>query len=72
MEIATFTGGPTLPPRTSTMVTVGSRLLSGTTVPAWVAYPHQDQLRRVGHGDEDTALGAAHVRSSSVRRRRLL
>jgi hypothetical protein len=38
----------------------------------WVAYPHQDQLRRVGHGDEGTAPGATHVGSSSVRRRRLL
>jgi hypothetical protein len=38
----------------------------------WVAYPHQNQLCRVGHGDEDTAPGAAHVGSSSVRRRRLL
>jgi hypothetical protein len=24
----------------------------------WVAYPHQDQLRRVGRGDEGTALGS--------------
>jgi hypothetical protein len=38
----------------------------------WVAYPHQDQLRRVGRGDEGTAPGAAHVGSSSVRRCRLL
>jgi hypothetical protein len=30
----------------------------------WVAYPHQDQLRRVGHGDEGTAPGAIHVGSS--------
>jgi hypothetical protein len=37
-----------------------------------VAYPHQDQLRRVSHGDEGTAPGATHVGSSSVRRRRLL
>jgi hypothetical protein len=35
-----------------------------------VAYPHQDQLRQVGRGDEDTAPGAAHVGSSSVWRRR--
>jgi hypothetical protein len=28
-----------------------------------VAYPHQDQLRRVGRGDEDTAPGATHVGS---------
>jgi hypothetical protein len=34
-----------------------------------VAYPHHDQLRRVGHGDEGTALGAAHVEGSSIRRR---
>jgi hypothetical protein len=38
----------------------------------WVAYPHQDQLCRVGRGDEDTAPGAAHVVSSLVRRCRLL
>jgi hypothetical protein len=38
----------------------------------WVAYTHQDQLRRVGRGDGDTALGVAHVGSSSVQRRRLL
>jgi hypothetical protein len=31
-EITTFTGGATLPPRTSTMVTIGSRPLSGTNV----------------------------------------
>jgi hypothetical protein len=37
----------------------------------WVAYPHQDQLRRVGRGDEGTAPGSPHVRSSSLRRRRL-
>jgi hypothetical protein len=34
-----------------------------------VVYPHQDQLRRVGRGDEGTPPGAAHVGSSSVRRR---
>jgi hypothetical protein len=33
-EIAAFTGGATLPPRTDTMVTMGSRPLSGTSVPA--------------------------------------
>jgi hypothetical protein len=33
-EIVTFTGGATLPPRTGTMVTMGSRPLSGTSVPA--------------------------------------
>jgi hypothetical protein len=38
----------------------------------WMAYPHQDQLRRVGRGDEDMAPGAAHVGSSSIWRRRLL
>jgi hypothetical protein len=37
-----------------------------------VAYPHQDQLRQVGRGDEGTAPCAAHVGSSSVRRHRLL
>jgi hypothetical protein len=68
-EIAAFTGGAALPPQTGTMVTMGSRPLSGTSVPTAVAYPHQDQLRRVGRGDEGTAPGAAHVGSSSVRRR---
>jgi hypothetical protein len=38
----------------------------------WVAYPHQDQLRRVSRSDDDTALGAVHVGGSSVRQRRLL
>jgi hypothetical protein len=33
MEITAFTGGVTLPPRTGTMVTDGSRPLSGTSVP---------------------------------------
>jgi hypothetical protein len=33
-EIAVFTGGVALPPRTGTMFTVGSRTLSGTSVPA--------------------------------------
>jgi hypothetical protein len=33
-EITAFTGGVILPPRTSTMVTMGSRPLSGTSVPA--------------------------------------
>src|SRR6266540_1788577 len=32
-EIAAFTGGAALPPRTGTMVTAGSRPLSGTLVP---------------------------------------
>jgi hypothetical protein len=32
-EIAAFTGGAALPPRTGTMVTMGSRTLSGTSVP---------------------------------------
>ena len=34
MEIAASTGGAALPPRIGTMVTVGSRPLSGTSVPA--------------------------------------
>jgi hypothetical protein len=34
MEIAAFTGGATLPPRTGTLVTMGSRPLKGTSVPA--------------------------------------
>jgi hypothetical protein len=34
MEIAAFTGGAALPPLTGTMVTMGSRPLSGTSVPA--------------------------------------
>jgi hypothetical protein len=33
MEIAAFTGGTALPPRTGTMVTMGSRPLSRTSVP---------------------------------------
>jgi hypothetical protein len=33
-EIAVSTGDATLPPRIGTMVTVGSRLLLGTSVPA--------------------------------------
>jgi hypothetical protein len=33
-ETAAFTGGAALPPRTGTMVTMGSRPLSGTPVPA--------------------------------------
>jgi hypothetical protein len=33
-EIAAFTGGVALPPRTGTMVTMGSRPLSGTSVSA--------------------------------------
>jgi hypothetical protein len=33
-ETAAFTGGAALPPRTSTMITMGSRPLSGTPVPA--------------------------------------
>jgi hypothetical protein len=38
-------------------------------IQAIVAYPPQDQLRRVGRGDEGTAPGAAHVGSNSIRRR---
>jgi hypothetical protein len=38
----------------------------------WVPYPHQDHQCRVARGDEDMTPGAAHVGSSSVRRRRLL
>jgi hypothetical protein len=34
MEIMAFTGGTALPPQTDTMVTMGSRPLSGTSVPA--------------------------------------
>jgi hypothetical protein len=34
MEIAAFTGGVALPPWTGTMVTMGSRPLSGMSVPA--------------------------------------
>jgi hypothetical protein len=34
MEIAVFIGGADLPPRTGTMVTMGSRPLLGTLVPA--------------------------------------
>jgi hypothetical protein len=38
-EIAAFTGGATLPPRTGTMVIVGSRPLSGTSVPVLGGLP---------------------------------
>jgi hypothetical protein len=72
MEITTFTGGAALPSRTGTMVTMGSRPLLGTSSRRRVAYPHQDQLRRVGRGDEGTTPGAAHAGGSSIRRRRLL
>jgi hypothetical protein len=71
-EITAFTGGAALPPRIGTMVTVRSRPLSGTSIPALVAYPHQEQLRRVGRSDEGTAPGSPHVGSNSVRRQRLL
>jgi hypothetical protein len=53
-KIATFISGVTLSPWIGTIVTMGSRPLSGTSVPAAGGYPHQDQLRRVGHGDEGT------------------
>jgi hypothetical protein len=33
-EITAFIGGAALPPRTGTMVSIGSRPLSGTSVPA--------------------------------------
>jgi hypothetical protein len=39
-EIAAFTGGTALPPRTGTMVTMGSRPLSGTSVTPHVSKPH--------------------------------
>jgi hypothetical protein len=71
-EIAAFTGGAALPPRTGTMVTLDPGHCQGRRSRRRVAYPHQDQLRRVDRGDEGTAPGAAHVGSSSVRRRRLL
>jgi hypothetical protein len=38
-KIAAFTGGATLPPRTGTMVTMGSRPLSGTSAPATGGLP---------------------------------
>jgi hypothetical protein len=38
-EIVAFTGGAALPPRTGTMVTVGSRPLSGMSVPALGGLP---------------------------------
>jgi hypothetical protein len=40
-EIATFIGTAALPPRTSTMVTAESRLLSGTSVLALGGLPSQ-------------------------------
>jgi hypothetical protein len=36
-EIASFTSGAALPPRTGTMVTMGSRPLSGTNYVEWTA-----------------------------------
>jgi hypothetical protein len=36
---AAFTGGAALPPRTGTMVTMGSRPLSGTSIPAASGLP---------------------------------
>jgi hypothetical protein len=39
MEITAFTGGAALPPRTSTMVTMGSRPLSRTSVPTAAGLP---------------------------------
>jgi hypothetical protein len=72
MEIAAFIGGVALPPRTGIMVTMRSSHCRGRRSRRRVVYLHQDQLRRVGCGDEGTTPGAAHVGSSSVRRRRLL
>jgi hypothetical protein len=71
-EIVAFTGGRALPPWTVPWSPWDPGHCQGRRSRRWVAYPHQDQLRRVGHGDEGTALGVAHVGSISVRRRRLL
>jgi hypothetical protein len=67
-----FTGGAALPPGQVLWSPWDSGHCQGRRSRRRVTYPHQDQLRRVGHGDEGTAPGAAHVGSSSVRRRRLL
>jgi hypothetical protein len=40
-EIVAFTGGVPLPPRTGTMVTMGSRPLSGTLIPTTGGLPSQ-------------------------------
>jgi hypothetical protein len=66
-EIAASTGGVALPPWIGTMVAAGPGHCQGHRSQRWVAYPHQDQLRRVGHGDEGRAPGLPHVGSSSVR-----
>jgi hypothetical protein len=39
MEIVALISGATFPPRTGTMVTMGSRPLSGTSIPAAVDLP---------------------------------
>jgi hypothetical protein len=47
-EITAFTGGVTFPPRTDTMVTMGSRPLSGTSVPAAGGLPSPRPTTSIG------------------------
>jgi hypothetical protein len=47
-EIAAFTGGATLPPQTGTMVTMGSKPLSGTSVPAAGGLPSPRPTTSIG------------------------
>jgi hypothetical protein len=72
IEIMSFTGDAALPPRIGNMVTGDPDHCQGCRSRRCMAYPHQDQLCRVGRGDEDTAPGVAHVESSLVRRCQLL
>jgi hypothetical protein len=62
-ESALLTGGAVPSPHTGTKVTTG---LDRHQVRR-VAYPHQDQLHRVGRDHEDQAPGAAHVGGDPVR-----
>jgi hypothetical protein len=71
-EIAVFTGSAALPPGQVPWSPWDPGHCQGRRSRRRVAYPHQDQLRRVGRGDEGTTPGAAHVGDSSIRRRRLL
>jgi hypothetical protein len=71
-EIAAFTGGALSRPGQVPWSPWDPGHCQGCRSQRWVAYPHEDQLRRVGHGDEGTAPGVAHVGGSLIRRHRLL
>jgi hypothetical protein len=71
-EIMTFTDGAAIPLWTGTMVIMGSRPLSGTSVPTAGGLPSPRPTTSSGRSDEGTAPGASYVGSSSVRRHRLL